>query len=351
MIGQRLASSIGARLEARMIKTLLRAAAVTLAVLPAMAAAEPIKLKLAFFSSDRTHLYRSVVKPFVDAVNHEGKDVVQIEVYLSGKLGTDVTKQSRLALDGVADIAYMVLPYEQAQFPDSFVIELPGLFRDTREATFAFTHLAAAGTLRDFAEFHVIGAVASDPETIHVRPPIASLADLRGKRIRANNAVAIAVIKALGMTPVLVPINEIAEAISGGKLDGAYVPVVPMLEFGIGRVASNHYLLETSNVPLCLLMSRKRFDSLPGEVRAIIAKYSGEWQARQYVQINESSSALVMHQLESDSKRKVVFPSEPDMKTASAIFKSIIDEYAAGDPHHAALVDAARAEAGKLRTQ
>jgi TRAP-type C4-dicarboxylate transport system substrate-binding protein len=341
---------IGATAEARMIGNLLRCVAAALALLPAVAAAEPIKLKLAFFSSDRNHLYRNLVKPFTDAVNAEGKGLVEIEVHLSGKLGADLRKQSRLPLDGAADFVAVVVPYEQAQFPDTYVVELPSLYRDAREASFAFTRLVAAGTIGGFDDFFVVGAVASDPETIHARPPVASLADLKGKRIRASNAVESAVMKALGMTPMSVPINEIAEAIGGGRLDGAYVPVLPMIAFGVGRIASNHYLLETSSVPLCLLMSRKRFDSLPGDVQAIIAKYSGEWLVQQFLQIDEAATALVMHQLESDSKRKVVLPSKPDMKTASAVFKSIVDDYAAGDPHDAALVDAARAEVAKQRS-
>jgi TRAP-type transport system periplasmic protein len=51
---------------------------------PVAVRGEPIKLKLAFFGSDRTHLYRSIVKPFVDAVNAEGRGMVEIDAYLSG---------------------------------------------------------------------------------------------------------------------------------------------------------------------------------------------------------------------------------------------------------------------------
>lgn len=332
-----------------MLRCLMRIFAAALVLLPAIAAAEPIKLKLAFFSSDRTHLYRSSVKPFVDAVNAEGKGRVEIEVYLSGQLGKDLTKQSQLALDGTADIVYIVQPYERTSFPDAAVIELPGLYRDAREATLVFSQLTAAGMMRGLKDYFVIGAIASEPESIHTRPPVASLADLKGKRIRANNEIEIAILKKLGAPPAFVPINETAEAISSGKIDGAMVPPVPMVEFGIGRVAPNHYFLRTSCVPQSLLMTRKRFDSLPGDVQAIIAKYSGAWLVDNYIRINETSTALIMNQLESDSKRKVVFPSHADMEAAGAVFKSIVDDYVAYDSHNAALVNAARAAVAKLR--
>ncbi|MFA6266355.1 MAG: TRAP transporter substrate-binding protein DctP [Pseudolabrys sp.] len=332
-----------------MAASIFRLIAVVFALLPAVASAEPIKLKLAYFSSDRSHLYLSGAKPFVDAVNAEGQGRVEIEVYLNGKLGADLTKQSQLVLDGRADIAYVVHPYERSSFPDSSVIELPGLYRDGRQGTLAFAHLVAAGIMRGYDDFFVIGAFASEPESIHLRPRAASLADLKGKRIRTNNETETAILKQLGATPAFLPINEAADAISSGKIDGALVPPVPMVEFGIGRVATNHYFLRTTCVPQALLMSRKKFDSLPGDVQALIRKYSGDWFTRNYIRINEASTLVVMNQLESDPHRKVVFPTPADLLTADAIFKSIVDGYAAGSSHNSDLVAAARAEVAKLR--
>lgn len=328
---------------------ILRLILIALVLLPGMAAAEPIKLKLAFFSSDRSHLYLSAVKPFVDAVNAEGKGRVEIDVYLSGKLGNDLTKQSQLLLDGTADIAYVVQPYERGVFPDSPIIELPSLYRDGREGTRIFSKLVATGLIRGFENFFTIGTFASEPESFHTRSPVASLAALKGMRIRANNDTEIAAIKIFGATSVFVLLNETAEAISSGRIDGAMVPPVPMIEFGIGRVAPNHYFLRTSCVPQSLLMSRKRFDGLPADVQAIIRKYSGDWFAENYNRINEASTAVVMAQLASDARRHVVFPSKADLQTADVGFKSIVDAFATESPHNAELVGAARAELAKSR--
>ena len=204
--------------------------------------------------------------------------------------------------------------------------------------------------MRGFKNYFVIGAFASDPENIHTRPPVASLADLKGKIIRANNETEYTIIEKLGAKPIFIPLNETAEALSAGKIDGAMVPPVPMIEFGIGRVAANHYMLPTSCVPQSLLMTRKRFESLPNDVQAIIRKHSGAWFTENYNRINESSTALIMTVLKSDSHRKVVIPSKADMKTADAIFKSIVDAYAAANPHNAELVNAAEAVLSKFRT-
>ena len=54
-----------------MLKTLAPCALLLFALLQASSAAEPIKLKMAYFSSDRTTTYLAAIGPFVDAVNAE----------------------------------------------------------------------------------------------------------------------------------------------------------------------------------------------------------------------------------------------------------------------------------------
>jgi hypothetical protein len=51
-----------------MFNVLVRFALFAFVILPCVAAAEPIELKLALFSSDRSMTYLAAVKPFVDAV-------------------------------------------------------------------------------------------------------------------------------------------------------------------------------------------------------------------------------------------------------------------------------------------
>ena len=170
-----------------MLRALTAIFAVAGALLPGCAFSEPIKLKLSYFSSDRTMLYLGGVKPFVDAVNAEAKGLLEIEVYFSGALGKAPGQQAQLVRDGVAELAYIIPGYTADQFPDNAVIELPGLFRDQREASLVFTRLIAAKALRGYEDFVVITAFTAEPHSIHTRQPIASLADLKGLKIRANN--------------------------------------------------------------------------------------------------------------------------------------------------------------------
>ncbi len=311
--------------------------------------AEPIKLKMAYFSSDRSMTYLAAIKPFVDAVNAEAAGLVQIDVGFSGTLGRNPAQQLQLVLEGTADLAFVVPGYTPARFPDNTVIELPGLFRGIREATLVYTGLIAADGLRGYDDLFVIGAFATEPETIHTRPPAASLAALKGMRIRANNPVQGAALAGLGMVPVQMPINQAASAISSGKLDGSMVGPAPLMEFGISRVAPNHYLLGVSSAPLMVVMNRKKLESLPEPARQIIRNFSGGWTAEHYIAIYQAENDEAIDSLKRDPNRKVVVPSPSDLDRARAVFRSEVEAWSAADPRHRQLLARAEAELGKLR--
>ena len=129
--------------------------------------------------------------------------------------------------------------------------------------------------MRGYDDLFVVGAFATEPETIHTRLPASSLRELTGIRVRANNPMQGTALAALGMVPVEMPINQASSAISSGKLDGAMVSPVPLIEFGISRVVPNHYLLGVSAAPLLVVMNRKKFEGLPEQAKQIIRKFSG----------------------------------------------------------------------------
>jgi TRAP-type C4-dicarboxylate transport system substrate-binding protein len=340
----------GLKIGKSMFKMTAPCAMFLFVLLPYAAVAEPIELKLAFFSSDQSMTYLAAIKPFVDAVNSEGHDQIKIVLYSGGVLGREISQQPDVVLDGTADIAFVVPGYTPARFPDNTVIELPGLFNDTREATLTYTRLIALNALTGYQSFFVIGAYVSEPETIHGRLPIASLADLKGQRIRVNNRIEAAALEKLGAIPVPMQITKVAAAVSSGEIDGAAVARTPLSDYGILRVATNHYFLGTSGAPLALLMNRAKFDALPKLVQDIIRKYSGEWSAAQFIETYDRSDIQILEHLRSDPNRKVVFPSPADLNTAHAAFKAVIAEWTTTSPHNSELLKLTETEIAKLRS-
>jgi TRAP-type C4-dicarboxylate transport system substrate-binding protein len=254
-----------------------------------------------------------------------------------------------MVLDGIADIAWINPGLTPNLFPDNTVIELPGLFRDAREATLVYTRVVASGAMKGFENFFVVAAIGTEPLSIHARFPIDSLKDLAGKKIRSNNPTEGAVLSALGMIPEVMPINQTSEAIGRGAIDGATSRPGSLAGFGISRVTSHHYFLNLGAAPLLILMNRKKFDSLPKAGQDVIREYSGEWMAARYTEEYAATNDPILEKLKSDPKRTVTFPSKADLDTAQAAFKKVIDKWLAEDRRHPELLAVVQNEIAKLR--
>ena len=196
----------------------------------------------------------------------------------------------------------------------------------------------------------MIGAFVSDAENVHSRKPIASIYDLKGLTIRTNNQIESDVLKKLEAIPQLIAINKTTDAVSSGKVDGATFPPAMLFEFGVGRVTKYHYMIQLGGAPTALVMSRKKFESLPAKAQAIIRKYSGRWLVDRSGSSMEALDKSVLAQLEADARRKVVFPSPSDLARARRVFASVIAEWAAQSPHNRELLALVKAKIAKLHS-
>lgn len=319
------------------------------ALLPSFAAAQPVELKLAFFGSEQSDSFRYGIKPFVDAVNAEGEGLVAIKAYADGKLGRNVAEQAQMVLSGVADIAWVVPGQTPYRFPDNEVLEMPGLFRDVREGTLVYTRLIGAGALRGYKEFFVIGAYGSAPGVIHSRKPVQSLADLKGLKIRTNNPMEAETAARFGAVPTVMPVPMLADALARGAVDAAIISPTGLFQFGAAGAAKNHYMLTIGTAPLLVVMSARKFESLPAPAKALIRKYSGEWTAAGWIGSFGASEQASLDTIKSDPARAAVEPSADDQRTAQGIYSSMLRGWAAKSAANATIVAAIQSELGAIR--
>ena len=320
------------------------------ATAPPQASADPIELKLSYFGSEHEATYLSGIKPFVDAVNGEGKGLVDIRVYFNGTLGRSQAQQPQLVLDGGADMAFLVIGLTPYRFPDSALIELPGMFESAREGTLVYTRLIAEQKLHGYDDFLVIGAYTAEPDVIHSRKPTKSLDDLKGQKIRANNPTEADALAALGATPTVLEMPKIAQAIAAGAVDGTSLSPTGMVEFGVARVAAYHYLLRIGAAPFALVMNRKRLAGLPQQVQTLIAKYSGDWTAAHWASTYEIAERQFLSQLRADPEQHVMTPSPADLKTAQRAYQDVSEAWAANSPRNRELLRVLRKQLAAVRS-
>lgn len=330
-------------------RRVLLSAVVLCAAATAQAQPAPIKLKFSIFSPDKEVTYLTVFKPFAEAVKKESNGAVEIELFPNGALGRSPLQQAQMVLDGVADMAWIIASYTPGRFQDNEVFELPGMFRDLKEATIVFTRLVNGGKIKGYEEYFPIATFGTAPYSLHARTPINGIADIKGRKIRSSGALEGETVKALGAVPIGMPVTEVPEAISRGTIDGTTSHPAPLVDFGISKVTNHHYFTRLGVVPLTVLMNRKKFDSLPKAAQDAIRKYSGDWTAARFNEGVGAYNDQVIKDLQADPKRKVVIPSQADLDAMQPAFKSVIDAWVAKSPRNKELLAIVQAELEAVR--
>ncbi len=323
--------------------------------LPAATLARPARaedhLKWSVFTPDHEVTFRTVMKPYAEAVQKETNNAVVFDMFPNGALGRNPGQQAQMALDGVADIAWVVPSYTPGRFPDTEVFELPGQFRDLKEGTDVATRMAARGVFNDYKDFVILGFFCTAPYSIHTNFPVSTVADLRGKTIRASSANESAAVRALGAVPIGMPVTEIPEAISRRTISGTTSHMSPFFDFGLDRVTNNHFFIGLGVVPLLILMNRKKFEALPAAVQAVMLKHGGQVMADQWSASITAYNNEMLAKLKSDPKQRIVIPSAAELEAAQKAFAPMREAWVAASDRHKVLKADLDAELARVRAK
>jgi TRAP-type C4-dicarboxylate transport system substrate-binding protein len=213
------------------------------------------------------------------------------------------------------------------------------------------TGLGAHNVLKDYGDFYVVGLWGTAPYSIHTNFPVNSIADLKGKTIRASSKNESAALRAFGAVPIGMPVTEIPEAISRGTISGTTSHMSPFFDFGLDRVTNNHFFIGLGIVPLAVLMNKKKFDALPEASRAVIERNAGYALTQKWIDSITAYNAANLEKLKSNPKNKVVFPSQAELDEAQRLLTPVREEWVAANPRHKELKAALDAELAKVRAE
>jgi len=306
-------------------------------------------LKWAVFTPDSEVTFRTVMKPYAETVQRETSNAVVFDLFPNGALGRNPGQQPQMLIDGVADLAWVIPSYSPGRFPDTEVLELPGMFKDLRESSLVASGLAARNVLKDYGDFYIVGLWGTAPYSIHTNFPVNSIADLKGKTIRASSKNESAALRAFGAVPIGMPVTEIPEAISRGTISGTTSHMAPFFDFGLDRVTNNHYFIGLGVVPLCVLMNRKKYEALPESARAVMDRNAGAALTKVWIDSITSYNAANLEKLKSNPKHKVVFPTQADIDEAQKLLAPVREEWVAASDRHKELKAQVDAELTKVR--
>ncbi len=296
---------------------------------PWQALAAATTLRVICFLPERSVSVSKYFVPWMKSVEKASGGTLKMQGYWGGSLGRNPRKQFDLIRDGVADIGLVLPGYTPGKFPDFGIMELPYLARSAEESSVAIWRLFKKRMLRGLGATKTIGFFSTDPNVVHTRKPLKSLADLKGMKIRSAGPVYASTIKHFGGIPIGMPVTQLTESISRGVVDGALLGWGGALVFRIHNVAAYHYTTPLGTTPAMVAMNKGKWNGLPAKAKAAINKFGGEYTAHLGGKGFDNFSRRALDIIKKKGERSIVTASEAEIAQQAAEAKPVHDAWIA----------------------
>lgn len=212
---------------------------------------------------------------FVDLVNERAKGKLNITLHSGGSLGVkDVDMLRVLPAGNVIQIAGLYPGYMTRDLPEYAVTVPPGVIKDAETLVKILPTLTKIyQETYDKWGIKLLGYVAHPVRDTHIycKEPINTLAQLKGKKLRVWEKFHVQTFETLGVAAQVIGQNDLYLAMQTGVVDCAVYPLGFANTISLQEVAPNAaYLFPYVLHPLNLIVSKKAFESLPGDVRKIV---------------------------------------------------------------------------------
>jgi tripartite ATP-independent transporter DctP family solute receptor len=218
--------------------------------------------------------------PTVAAVEYMGELIeertdgrIGIEVFHSAQLGEekDTIEQTRF---GVIDLNRISMAPFNGLIPETAILSLPYIFRDTDHMHAALDSEIGQEILDTFTPHDLVALAFYDPGArsfYNKVKPITSIEDLQGMKFRViQSDVFVDMVAALGANATPMPYGEVYSAIETGVIDGAENNFPSYESSGHYEVAKYYTLDEHMIVPEVLVMAKASWDKLTPEDQEIV---------------------------------------------------------------------------------
>lgn len=261
-------------------RTLLIGAAAAVAMLPGLAFAQEVTLRLHQFLPPVATVPAKILKPWGEEVTAASDGRIVIQHFDAMALGGRPPELLDQARDGVVDLAMTVVGYTPGRYPRTEVFELPFMMKNPVGTSRAFWEMVESDFQEsEYQDVKVLGAWVHGPGVIHTKDPVTKLEDMKGKTLRGPTRVINDMLSELGATPVGMPLPAIPEALSKGVIDGTVIPweVTPAVR--LSELVSNHAEFSGDEAlytaTIVLVMNKAKYDALPDDLKAILDEKSG----------------------------------------------------------------------------
>ena len=297
----------------------------TMGVLKAQAA--PIKLTYSNFFPP-THIQSKLAEAWCKEVEKRTNGQVFVQ-YFPGQTLTKAAQCYDGVVTGLSDIGMSCLAYTRGRFPVMSAVDLPFGYTSGKIATKIANEVYQKFMPKELMDTRVMYLHAHGPGLLHTRDkPVRTLEDMKGLRIRATGTSAL-VAKALGATPVPMPMPETYQSLQKGVVDGSLYPWEANKGWKLGEV-TKYCTADFSaayTTTFFVVMNKDKWNSIPARFQRIIEEINEEWMVKHGEAWDTSDIAGIRYFLRQGGT--VIGPDKKEAARWKAAMASIIDDYVA----------------------
>lgn len=234
------------------------------------------EMKLADFLPPSHPFQTEVYGAMADKIAAATDGEVTIQVYPGGALGGNPVEQYERALNGVADIAFIVPGYTASKFPMTTLLELPTVVENTTATARINDNLKFLS--KEYKRVHLLSLFSNSASVLYTRnTPVRGIDDVKGMKIRVPSRNAGLVVESWGAVPVSMPGPDAYNAMQTGVIDGILGDAA--MVYGARWIEIANYITEGLNasiLPMGLIMNRDAYDDLSEANKAALDKIGQE---------------------------------------------------------------------------
>jgi TRAP-type C4-dicarboxylate transport system substrate-binding protein len=275
------------------------------------AAAQEVTLRLHTFIPPVANPVKHFMIPWANKINKESNGRIKVQVYPVMQLGGKPEQLLQQVRDGVVDIVWTLPGFTPGVMPKLEIFELPFLHRSTKATVLSLQDYVEKHMQKEFEPYHVLLVHAHAGSLFMTKDPINKVEDFEGMKLRSYSRTNAWILEALGSVPLQVALPELVPMLNKGTVSGSILPyeIAPAVKM---QDLTNYFTTlappqpRLSTAIFTFLMNKKKYESLPPDLKKVIDDNSGRKLAPLAIEIwdrIEVEGEKVMH---SKSKNKFV---------------------------------------------
>lgn len=234
----------------------------------------PTKITLrAAFPNSEDHPAVRAVRAMADLLAQRTQGRITLKTFAGGSFGVEKETLEQVKV-GTLDMARGNVALLAKEIPAALVPALPYLFDSAEHMHKAMEGAPGQEILDSCMQAGYVGLAVYDvsARSVYSNKPIRSLADMRGEKLRIMQSdLWVEIAKAMGATPTPLAQDQVTAASKTGLIDCAENSIVVFNGYQHYGVFKFFCETEHAMVPEILLFSKKRWETLGEEDRAIIS--------------------------------------------------------------------------------